>query len=180
MHNTIRVWDQEFEPYILENDIQERVRSIGAQINLEYEGRWPLFIAVLNGAFMFASDLFKQVAIQCEISFVKISSYDGLQSSGELNQLIGLKEDLSGRDLIIVEDIVDSGKTMQGIIHHLRERGPASIKIASLLFKPEALKVPLHLDFVGFRVPDEFLLGYGLDYNGRGRNLRDIYKIVKP
>jgi len=178
MTNTIRVWEHNFEPYLVESEIEERVRTIGAQINLEYEGKWPLFIAVLNGAFMFAADLFRHVAIQCEITFVKLNSYDGTASSGQVHTLLGLKEEVAGRDLIIIEDIVDSGLTMTGILQELRTKNPASIRVASLLVKPDALKVPLHIDYVGFEVPNEFLLGYGLDYNGRGRNLRDIYKIV--
>ncbi len=177
MQNTIRVWDKNFEPFISDLDIQERVRTIASQINLEYEGKWPLFIVILNGAFMFAADLLKHVAIHCEISFVKLSSYEGTQSTGNMRTLLGLKEDPEGRNLIVIEDIVDSGLTVHHIVQELREKKPESIRVASLLVKPDSLKVPLHIDYIGFNVPDVFLLGYGLDYNGRGRNLRDIYKV---
>ena len=180
MSNTITVWDKVFKPYIPESDIQERVRTIGSQINLEYEGKWPLFISVLNGAFMFSADLFRQVAIHCEISFIKLNSYEGTQSTGQMRTLLGLKEELEGRDLIVIEDIVDSGLTMHHILEQLSAKNPASIKVVSLLVKPDCIKVPVQVDYVGFSVPDLFLLGYGLDYNGRGRNLRDIYQIVEP
>jgi hypoxanthine phosphoribosyltransferase len=179
MPNTIQVWDKHFEPFLPESEIQERVRTIAAQINLEYEGRWPLFIAVLNGAFMFSADLFRHVAIQCEITFVKLSSYRGMASTGQMQTLLGLSEDLRGRDLIVVEDIVDSGLTINHIREQLSAMQPASVRVASLLLKPGSLKVPVQLDYIGFEVPDHFLLGYGLDYNGRGRNLRDIYHHVE-
>lgn len=179
MHNTIQVWDKTFEPYLTEREIRERVRTIGAQINQEYEGKWPLFIAVLNGAFMFAADLFRYVAIQCEISFVKINSYRGTASSGEIDTLLGLREQLEGRDVIVVEDIVDSGLTMTHILEQLQRQKPASIRVAALLVKPEAMTVPVQVDYTGFEVPNIFLLGYGLDYDGRGRNLRDIYRLVE-
>jgi hypoxanthine phosphoribosyltransferase len=175
--NVIQIWDKSFRPYIQEKDIQERVRQIGARINLEYEGRWPLFIVVLNGAFMFAADLFRSVAISCEITFVKLQSYEGLESTGLVKTVIGLNESIKDRDIIIVEDIVDTGLTLQMITEQLEEHEPASISSASLLLKPDALQIDVSVDYIGFKVPNNFLLGYGLDYNGRGRNLKDIYTL---
>lgn len=175
----IRVWDKTFRPYIPDSDIQERVRSIATRINLDYEGKWPLFIAVLNGAFMFAADLFRHVAISCEITFVKVASYEGTETTGKVKTLIGLNESIKGRHVIILEDIVDTGITLRMILDQLEELEPASIRVGALLSKPDSLKEKVDVDYIGFKVPDDFLLGYGLDYNGRGRNLKDIYKLAE-
>ncbi len=176
----IQVHDLVFQPYLTERKINERVRLLGMRINRDYEGRNPLFLAVLNGAFMFAADLFRQVVISCEISFVKVASYDGTESSGAVKDLLGLNEDLEGRHVVVVEDIVDSGLTMRAMLDRLSAKNPASVRIASLLLKPERLREDIHVDYLGFEVPDKFLLGYGLDYNGQGRNLRSIYEPVDP
>lgn len=176
----IQVHDLVFQPYLTERQINERVRLLGMRINRDYEGRNPLFLAVLNGAFMFAADLFRQVVISCEISFVKVASYDGTESSGAVKDLLGLNEDLEGRHVVVVEDIVDSGLTMRAMLDRLSAKKPASVRIASLLLKPERLREDINVDYLGFEVPDKFLLGYGLDYNGQGRNLRSIYEPVDP
>lgn len=175
---TIQVWDKSFQPYIPDSDIQEKVRSIATRINLDYEGRWPIFIAILNGAFMFAADLFRHIAISCEITFVKLASYDGTGTTGKVKTLIGLNENVEGRDVILIEDIVDTGITLRMILDELAALNPESIRVAALLQKPGALREEVTVDYPGFDVPNEFLLGYGLDYNGRGRNLKDIYKLV--
>ncbi|MFT7587904.1 MAG: hypoxanthine phosphoribosyltransferase [Limisphaerales bacterium] len=177
MSNSITVWDKQFSPYITENDIQERVRNIASRINLDYEGKWPIFIAILNGAFMFASDLFKNVAISCEITFVKLASYQGTESTGEVKTLLGFNESVKGRHVIVIEDIVDTGVTLRKILDELEMLEPESIRVAALLQKPDALIEKCSADYIGFKVPNKFLLGYGLDYDGRGRNLKEIYKL---
>ena len=174
----IEVHDKFFETFISENSIQQRVAEIASQMNSELAGKKPLFLALLNGSFMFASDLFKKLQIECEISFVKLSSYSGTQSTGEIRELIGLNENIENRCLVILEDIVDTGITIDKLLNELRKKKPSEIKIATLLFKPEAHTKTTKLDYVGFEVPNFFLLGYGLDYDGLGRNLSDIYKIV--
>ena len=178
MPDTLRVHDRIFRPYLSEYDIRERVRSIGARLNRDFEGRNPVFVAVLNGAFMFAADLFREVAIACEITFVKVASYEGTESTGQVRELIGLGMDLRDRHVVVVEDIVDSGLTMRDLLARLEAERPASVAVASLLFKPARLQVPVTIDYLGFEVPDLFLLGYGLDYDGQGRNLREIYEPV--
>jgi len=176
MPQTLRVHDLDFQPYLAESDIQERVRTLAARINLDYEGKNPVFVAVLNGAFMFAADLFRHVAIACEITFIKVASYEGTESTGQVNELIGMGMSVADRHVVVVEDIVDSGKTMQVILAQLEGMQVASVNIASLLLKPERLQFPVDIAYLGFEVPDKFLLGYGLDYDGQGRNLRDIYE----
>lgn len=178
MMPTIRVHDKEFKVYLSEAAIQERVKSIAEQINKEYEGRKPLFIPILNGSFMFASDLFKYLTIDAELSFIKLASYKGMKSSGNVITSIGLDADLFDRNIIILEDIVDTGKTLYNFLPKLKDHHPASLKIAALLHKPEATKYPLTLDYTGFSIPDKFVIGYGLDYDGLGRNLPEIYQVV--
>jgi len=176
--STIRIHDKTFEIYLSETAIQERVKNIADSINEEYKDKKPLFIAILNGSFMFAADLFKYLTINSEISFIKLASYRGMKSTGNVITSIGLDADLFGKDLIIVEDIVDTGKTLYNFLPKLRDHHPSSLKIAALLHKPEATRFPLNLDYVGFSIPDKFVVGYGLDYDGLGRNLKEIYQVV--
>lgn len=179
MHNRIKIEDKEFE-ILLENDnINKRTRLIGIQLNVDYETRCPVFIGVLNGSFLFMADLLKEIEIPCEIGFIRISSYDGLESSGQIKQAFGLPEDLHNRDVIIVEDIVDTGFTLGYILNEVYKQKPASVIVCTLLLKPTALKAPIdELEYVGFEIANEFVVGYGLDYEGLGRNLKDIYRAV--
>jgi hypoxanthine phosphoribosyltransferase len=175
----IRVHDKNFEPYISAGQIEEKIRAMADRLNRDYAGERPLFIAILNGAFMFASDLFKAISIESEISFIKLASYKGTKSSGQVITAIGLDTDLIGRHVVIVEDIVDTGKTLSEFLPQLEHQQPASLKIAALLHKPEATVYPIQVDYLGFSVPNKFLLGYGLDYDGLGRNIPSIYKLVE-
>lgn len=175
--NTIKVRDKEFEVYLDETKIQQRIAEIGEEINKEYTSKNPLFIGILNGSFMFASDLMKAVNVPSEIAFIRMASYKGMESTGAVKQVLGLQENVFGRHLILLEDIVDSGITMEQVIKFFQERGPKSIRIATLLLKPEKLEKDLKLDYVGFEIPEKFVVGYGLDYNGHGRNLKDIYQL---
>lgn len=159
--------------------INERIRKIAEQINEDYDGKSPLFIAILNGSFMFASDLFKAISIEAEICFIKLASYKGTKSSGHVITAIGLDIDLIGRHVIVLEDIVDTGKTLSEFLPQLEHQQPASMRIAALLHKPEATVYPITVDYLGFSVPNKFLLGYGLDYDGLGRNIPSIYKLVE-
>jgi len=174
----ITVNDKNFEPYITADKISEQIAKLAAQINADYAGKRPLFIAILNGSFMFASDLFKELTIDAEICFIKLASYKGTRSTGHVITSIGLDEPLKDRHVVIVEDIVDTGKTLNEFLPQLVSQQPASLKIAALLHKPDALKYPLDIDYLGFNVPNKFLLGYGLDYDGLGRNLKEIYQLV--
>ncbi len=175
----IQVHDKKFTPYISAAKIEEQVNRLAAEINKDYEGKKPLFIAILNGSFMFASDLFKEIHIEAEICFIKLASYKGIKSSGQVITAIGLDVDLVGREIIIVEDIVDTGNTLSQFLPQLHHHHPASLKIAALLHKPEALVHPIKIDYLGFNVPNKFLLGYGLDYDGLGRNIKEIYQLVE-
>lgn len=177
--SSIKVHDKTFEIYLSEEVIQQKVRELAAAINRDYEGKRPLFIGILNGSFIFASDLFKHITIDAEISFIKLISYKGTRSTGNVVTSIGLEEGLKGRDVVIVEDIVDTGKTMNEFLPQLRNQQPASLKIAALLHKPEATQFPLTLDYIGFRIPNKFVVGYGLDYDGLGRNLKEIYQLAE-
>lgn len=174
----IKVHDKTFETYLSDKAIQQRVGEIAAAINKEYAGKKPLFIAILNGSFMFAADLFKQLNIEAELCFIKLASYKGMKSSGKVITSIGLEEDIFGKDVIIVEDIVDTGKTLHRFLPKLVHQQPRSLKIATLLHKSEATEYPLVLDYVGFIIPNKFVVGYGLDFDGLGRNLREIYQLV--
>jgi len=175
---TIQVHDKKFETYLSEKQIQERIKELAQKINQDYQGRRPLFIAILNGSFMFAADLFKYLAIDAEISFIKLASYKGMKSSGKIVTSIGLEQDLFRREVIIVEDIVDTGKTLHDFLPQLHHQQPASLKIVCLLHKPDATQFPLTLDYVGFSIPNKFVVGYGLDYDGLGRNYKEIYQLV--
>lgn len=174
----MRIKDLEFEPYLSEDSIQQQLQVLAATIDRDYADKDPVFVAILNGAFVFMADLARHVTIPSEITFVKVKSYDKLQSTGEHRKFIGLEVPIQDRHVIIVEDIVDSGNTIRFLLDHLSAENPKSIAVATLLFKPEALHHPVELPYVGFRIPNDFVVGYGLDYDGQGRNLRAIYKIA--
>ncbi len=175
----ITVHDKSFQPYITAAEIDREIRRLADQINTDYVGKRPLFIPILNGSFMFASDLFKAVTIEAEICFIKLASYKGTKSTGNVITSIGLDLPLTDRHIIIVEDIVDTGKTLSEFLPQLSSQQPASLKIAALLHKPEALTYPINIDYLGFSVPNKFLLGYGLDYDGLGRNIPEIYRLTE-
>ena len=175
----VKIKDKTFRTSITEAEIKERVKAVAQQISKDMEGKTPLFLGVLNGSFIFAADLMREMTIPCEISFVKLASYQGTTSTGKIKEVLGINEDLSGRTAIIVEDIVESGQTMKRMIESLGTRNPASVHICTLFFKPDKLKEELNLDYVAFRIPDDFIVGYGLDYDQQGRELKDIYTIVE-
>ena len=175
----IKVLDKEFKLYIKQEEIEHVINDIANQINVEYKDKNPLFLVMLNGAFMFASQLFKELTIDCETSFVKYASYDGTQSTCEVKELIGLNSSLEGRDVIIIEDIIDSGFTMKCLIQKLEAMKVSSVKIATMLFKPNAFKFDYKIDYIGMNIGNEFIVGYGLDYNQHGRNYGSIYKVVE-
>ncbi len=175
----VRVRDKEFSLFLTAADIEKAVHQVAEMINLEMQGKDPLFLCVLNGAFIFASDLLKKISLDCEISFVKLSSYVGTSTTNTVRELIGLDMNLDGRTVIVIEDIIDTGLTMAYTLEKLRNLGAADVRIASLLFKPEAFRENYPIDYVGIVIPNEFIVGYGLDYNGHGRNLPDIYKIIQ-
>jgi hypoxanthine phosphoribosyltransferase len=177
MENII-VHDKEFEPYLSAERITQTIQQMADAINRDYTGKRPLFIAILNGSFMFAADLFKAVTIDAEICFIKLASYKGTKSSGQVITAIGLDTDLIDRHVIILEDIVDTGKTLSEFLPQLQHHHPASLKIAALLHKPEATVYPIKIDYLGFSIPNKFVLGYGLDYDGLGRNIKEIYQLV--
>lgn len=175
---TIHIKDKDFKVSIKEEDILREVDRVAAEINRDLAGKNPLFLAVLNGSFMFASDLMKRLTIPCEISFVKMSSYQGVNSTGKVREMIGVNENLTGRTVVIVEDIVDTGITMEHMIETLNTYGPESIHIATLLVKPENLRVNLDIEYAAMEIPNDFIVGYGLDYDGFGRNYKDIYTVI--
>ncbi|MGZ5286365.1 MAG: hypoxanthine phosphoribosyltransferase [Flavisolibacter sp.] len=175
----ITLHDKTFDTYISDNQIQEKIKLIAEQLNKDYEGKKPLFIAILNGSFMFAADLFKYITIEAEICFIKLASYKGMKSSGHVVTAIGLDQDIYGRDVVILEDIVDTGKTLHEFLPKLEHQQPRSLKIATLLHKPEATRFPLQIDYLGFTIPNKFVVGYGLDYDGLGRNLKEIFQLTE-
>lgn len=174
----VKVHDKSFETYLSEETILQRVKELAITISRDYAGKRPLFIVILNGSFMFAADIFKQLTIEAELCFIKLASYKGMKSSGKVITSIGLEEDLFGKDVIILEDIVDTGKTLHNFLPKLEHQQPKSLKIAALLHKPEATEHQLKLDYVGFQIPNKFVVGYGLDYDGLGRNLKEIYQLI--
>lgn len=177
--NTIQIHDKSFEILLTNDSISKRTRLIGIQLNVDYENRCPVFIGVLNGSFLFMADLLKEIDIPCEVGFIRVASYHGTESTGKIQEAFGLPNDLHNRDVILVEDIVDTGLTLSYIIDKVKAQEPASITVCSLLSKPSALKSPIdELVYVGFEIPNEFVVGYGLDYDGLGRNLKDIYRAV--
>ena len=175
---TLKVHDKEFIPYISATEIEIQVARVAEEINRDYEGKKPLFIAILNGAFIFASDLFKKINVQAEICFIKLASYKGVKSTGKVITAIGLDAEIYNRDVVIIEDIVDTGKTLSQFLPQLQHQQPASLKIAALLHKPSATIYSINIDYLGFTIPDKFVLGYGLDYDGLGRNIKEIYQLV--
>ena len=177
--STVKILDKTFRTSIPESEILQRVKAVAERINRDMADKNPLFLAVLNGSFIFAADLMREITIPCEISFVKLASYEGTTSTGKITEVIGINEDLAGRTVVIVEDIVDTGLTMQRMIESLGTRNPASVHICALLVKPEKLQVDLNIEYAAMEIPNDFIVGYGLDYDQQGRNLRDIYTIVE-
>lgn len=177
--STVKIKDKEFSIFIPETQILEAIQRLANKINEEMEGKNPLFVGILNGSFMFAGDLMKCINTNCEISFIKVASYSGTSSSGEVKQLIGFNDSIKGRNVVILEDIVDTGVTLENIINQLKEHEPADVRLATLLYKPAAFRKTFKIDYVAMEIPNDFIVGYGLDYDGYGRNLRDIYKIVE-
>ena len=175
----VLVNDLRFEPFLSEDMIQKRVKEIAEELKQQFESETPIFLCMLSGAFIFMADLVRVYEAPCEISFVKYHSYEGMESTGELSEVMGIQEKLEGRSIIFVEDIIDSGNTLEQFLPILRAQNPKSISIVSLLVKPEALEFDHHIDIVGFEIENLFVLGYGLDYNGVGRQLRGIYKLKK-
>lgn len=175
----IRIHDREFVKSISREEIDKEIKRVAAQINHDYAGKRPLFLGVLNGSFMFVADLLKNIELECEISFVKFSSYQGTETTGQVREVIGLSESLEGRDVIILEDIVDTGHTMHKMMQSLKNSNPASVEIASLFVKPARMQVPVDVKYALFTIPDRFIVGYGLDYDGLGRNLPDVYDVVE-
>ena len=174
-----RVHDKEFEVYIDNKEIRRVISDMARQINADLAGREVIFLGILNGAFMFASDLFREITLDCQITFLKLASYAGTSSTGTVKRLIGINEDIYDKTVVILEDIVDTGVTLDNIIKQLKGYEPAEIRVATMLFKPEAYTKELKLDYVGIEIPNDFVLGYGLDYQGYGRNLADLYKVVE-
>lgn len=175
----IKLLDKEFELSIPHSKIDKAIENIAQKMNSELVDKDPLMICILNGSFMFAADLMKKLDFPCEISFVKLSSYEGTSTTGTVKELIGLTEDIKGRTVVILEDIIDTGVTIEKIKTQLLAYKPADLKIASMLFKPEACKTNIEIDYLGLDIPNDFIVGYGLDYDGYGRNLADIYTVVE-
>jgi hypoxanthine phosphoribosyltransferase len=174
-----KVHDKEFELYIPAADIRKAISEMAFRINRDLAGKDVIFLGILNGAFMFASDLIREIRLDCQISFLKLASYAGTSSSGTVKRLIGINEDIYGKTVVILEDIVDTGVTLDNIIKQLKGYEPAEIQVATMLFKPEAYTKDIRLNYVGLEIPNDFVLGYGLDYEGYGRNLADLYKVVE-
>ena len=177
--STIQIKDRLFKPYIDRSSIDSAVKRLAAQMNKDLAGKRPLFLCVLNGAFMFAADLFREINVDAEITFIRMKSYEGTQSTGIIKHIYGLQEDIKDRTVVIVEDIVDTGFTMQNLKKQLEEKNPKEIKVATLLFKPDSLQCDVKLDYVAFEIPKAFIVGYGLDYDELGRNLKDIYVVTE-
>ncbi len=177
--NEITVLDREFSVYITEDEIQSRITALAEKINEDLKGQDVLFFGVLNGVFLFAADIFRQINLNCQVSFIKLASYDGTSSTGKIKELIGWNEDITGKTVVVLEDIVDTGATLERVIGELKLRKAAEVKICTLLFKPEAYTKDIPIDYIGFEIPNNFVVGYGLDYDGYGRNLRAIYKLTK-
>jgi len=175
----VQVRELVFEKFISREEIDAAVQDVADGINRDFEGKNPLLLAILNGAFIFASDLMRKISIPCEISFVKLASYSGTNSTSRVKELIGVDVDLKDRYIIIVEDIVDTGITMEKLLDDVKSKEPAMVRVACFCFKPDAFKKDFAIDYIGMKIPNDFIVGYGLDYDGYGRNLPDIYKVVK-
>ncbi|MFT4093981.1 MAG: hypoxanthine phosphoribosyltransferase [Niabella sp.] len=175
---TITVHDKVFKPYLTDAQLQERIKELANHLNKDYKGQPVIFIAILNGSFMFAADIFKYLTIDCEISFIKLASYQGLKSTGDVTTAIGLDTDLHNKNVVLLEDIIDTGKTLHYFLPQLQHQQPASLKIVTLLHKAEMTKYEVPIDYTGFVIPNKFVVGYGLDYDGLGRNYRDIYQLA--
>ena len=176
--NEIRILDKNFRELIPEQTIKKRIEELARQINIELEGKDVVFLGILNGAFLFAADLFRRIEFSAKISFVKLASYEGASSSGSIKELIGWNEDIKNKTIVVIEDIVDTGNTIECIVNELAIRKAHEVRIASLFFKPSAYIKDIRLDYVGFEIPNDFVVGYGLDYNGYGRNLPSVYALV--
>ena len=174
----INILDKTFVPFISRQSIENRVSELSAMISKDYEGRCPLFIVVLNGAFLFAGELVKHIPLTCEITFIRLSSYAQTESTGKVREIIGLDDNIENRDVIIIEDIVDTGLTIAQLLNQIEDKKPKSVEIAALLHKPEALKTPVDLRYIGFEIENKFVVGYGLDYEGIGRNLDSLYVLA--
>lgn len=176
--NNIKVKDKEFELFITAKTIDDAVTKVARKLNEDLKGKNPIFLVVLNGAFIFASDLIKKITVDCEVSFVKLSSYAGTRSTSMVKELLGLNEVLKGRTVVVIEDIIDTGITMAGMLSKLKEMEAGEVKLVTCLFKPEAFTKDFTIDYIGIKIPNKFIVGYGLDYDGYGRNLPDIYVIT--
>ncbi len=177
MSNSITLFDKTFVPFISATEIKEKIKLLAVNLTRDYAGKKPLFISVLNGSFIFSADLFKEIEFEAEICFIKLASYKGTQSTGHVVTAIGLDINLTDRHVIVLEDIIDTGKTLHQFLPQLVNQQPASLKIAVLLHKPEATKFPINIDYCCFTIPNKFVLGYGLDYDGLGRNIKEIYQL---
>ena len=177
--NRIKIHDKYFEPFIPADQLDEVVQTLADKLNLRLAGKTPLFVSILNGSFIFAADLLKKINLSCEISFVKMASYSGTSSTENVRELIGFDENLAGKTVVILEDIVDSGITLKKILETLKQSGAAEVIVVALLLKPEAFRMDFEIDYIGMKIPNDFIVGYGMDYDRLGRNLKDIYRIVE-
>ena len=175
----VKIKDKTFQTSITEAEIKQRVKELAIRISKDLEGKNPLLLGVLNGSFIFAADLMREMTIPCEISFVKLASYQGITSTGKVHEVLGINENLTGRDIVIVEDIVDTGRTTKQMVESLGTRNPASVHICTLFVKPDKMEEPLDIEYAAFSIPNDFILGYGLDYDQQGRGLKEIYTLVE-
>lgn len=178
MKNKVKILDKEFEPFIGAGDIDQKVQDLAGLINREYHNKELVILGILNGAFCFASAIVRKLEIDCMISFIKVASYEGISSTGKMKKLLGLDIELQGKDVLVIDDIIDSGLTMKYVVSLLEAERPASLKIASLLIKNTGLEKDLPIHYVGFKIPDKFVVGFGLDYKGHGRQLKNIYRLI--
>lgn len=177
LQDTIQIKDLEFVPFLTHFDLLERIRELGIKINQDYENKNPLFISILNGSFMFTSDLMKQIDLRSELTFIKVNSYEGTETTNNINEVIGLTNDVTDRHIIIIEDIVDTGNTIDHVLQNLQSKKPKSLEVVTLFSKPGSYNNKHNLRYIGFEIPDKFIVGYGLDYDGYGRNYQDVYQL---